>query len=167
MHSLMFRANAVLTFGITLLAALCCLASLSDNLHYTSPSVDLQILHVESFQRLPNGNDEVKLILNITADLQSLFTWNTKQLFVFVAAEYATPKNVLNQVSLWDIIVERKENATIWRRTRNKYSFVDQGNNLRGLDFNLTMYWNVMPLTGAMYTGKFVVPGFKLPQQYR
>ncbi|KAH8949821.1 hypothetical protein BDL97_10G051500 [Sphagnum fallax] len=149
MHSLMFRANAVLTFGITLLAALCCLASLSDNLHYTSPSVDLQILHVESFQRLPNGNDEVKLILNITADLQSLFTWNTKQ------------------VSLWDIIVERKENATIWRRTRNKYSFVDQGNNLRGLDFNLTMYWNVMPLTGAMYTGKFVVPGFKLPQQYR
>ncbi|KAH9549990.1 hypothetical protein CY35_10G049200 [Sphagnum magellanicum] len=149
MHSLMFRANAVLTFGITLLAALCCLASLSDNLHYTSPSVDLQILHVESFQRLPNGNDEVKLILNITADLQSLFTWNTKQ------------------VSLWDIIVERKENATIWRRTRNKYSFVDQGNNLRGLDFNLTMYWNVMPLTGALYTGKFVVPGFKLPQQYR
>ncbi|KAH9549992.1 hypothetical protein CY35_10G049200 [Sphagnum magellanicum] len=108
-----------------------------------------QILHVESFQRLPNGNDEVKLILNITADLQSLFTWNTKQ------------------VSLWDIIVERKENATIWRRTRNKYSFVDQGNNLRGLDFNLTMYWNVMPLTGALYTGKFVVPGFKLPQQYR
>jgi hypothetical protein len=43
MHSLMFRANAVLTFGITLLAALCCLASLSDNLHYTSPSVDLQV----------------------------------------------------------------------------------------------------------------------------
>jgi hypothetical protein len=32
----------------------------------------------------------------------------------------------LGQVSLWDIIVERKENATIWRRTRNKYSFVDQ-----------------------------------------
>jgi hypothetical protein len=43
MHSLMFRANAVLTFGITLLAALCCLASFSDNLHYTSPSVDLQV----------------------------------------------------------------------------------------------------------------------------
>jgi signal peptidase complex subunit 3 len=68
----------------------------------------------------------VKLVLNITADLQSLFTWNTKQLFVFVAAEYATPKNVLNQISLWDTIVERKENATIAQLTRNKYSFVDQ-----------------------------------------
>jgi len=167
MHSFMFRANAVLTFGVTVLALLCCLASVSDNLHHAEPSVDLQILRVESFQRLPNGNDEVKLVLNITADLQSLFTWNTKQLFVFVAAEYATPKNVLNQISLWDTIVERKENATIAQLTRNKYSFVDQGSNLRGLDFNLTMYWNVMPLTGAMYTGKTIVPGLRLPQQYR
>ncbi|KAH9540284.1 hypothetical protein CY35_15G104100 [Sphagnum magellanicum] len=149
MHSFMFRANAVLTFGVTVLALLCCLASVSDNLHHAEPSVDLQILRVESFQRLPNGNDEVKLVLNITADLQSLFTWNTKQ------------------ISLWDTIVERKENATIAQLTRNKYSFVDQGNNLRGLNFNLTMYWNVMPLTGAMYTGKTVVPGLRLPQQYR
>jgi hypothetical protein len=32
----------------------------------------------------------------------------------------------LGQISLWDTIVERKENATIAQLTRNKYSFVDQ-----------------------------------------
>ncbi len=43
MHSFMFRANAVLTFGVTVLALLCCLASVSDNLHHAEPSVDLQV----------------------------------------------------------------------------------------------------------------------------
>ncbi len=43
MHSFMFRANAVLTFGVTVLALLCCLASVSDNLHHAKPSVDLQV----------------------------------------------------------------------------------------------------------------------------
>ncbi|PNX61164.1 signal peptidase complex subunit 3B-like protein, partial [Trifolium pratense] len=39
----------------------------------------------------------VSMTLNISADLQTLFTWNTKQVFVFLAAEYVTPKHVLNQ----------------------------------------------------------------------
>lgn len=41
---------------------------------------------------------QVGITLDISADLQSLFTWNTKQVFVFLAAEYSTPKNILNQV---------------------------------------------------------------------
>ncbi|CAM6097020.1 unnamed protein product [Calypogeia fissa] len=166
MHSVLFRANTVLTFGVTVLAGLCLLASLTDTLHYSSPDVHLEVLNVDVLQRLNNGNDEAKLMLGISADLRSVFTWNTKQLFVFVAAEYASAKNQLNQVSLWDLIVERKEDALIYRRLRNKYPFVDQGSHLRGTEFNLTMYWNVMPLTGRMYTEKRVVTGFQLPQDY-
>ncbi|MCS4559134.1 signal peptidase complex subunit 3 family protein, partial [Shewanella sp. C32] len=60
------------------------------------------------------------MTLNISADLQSLFTWNTKQVFVFLAAEYETPKNSLNQISLWDGIIPSKEHAKFWIHTSNK-----------------------------------------------
>ncbi|XP_028228839.1 microsomal signal peptidase subunit 3-like isoform X1 [Glycine soja] len=59
------------------------------------------VLNINWFQKQPNGNDEVSMTMNISADLQSLFTWNTKQVFVFLAAKYETPKNSLNQLTKW------------------------------------------------------------------
>ncbi|KAL9266926.1 Signal peptidase complex subunit 3A-like protein, partial [Drosera capensis] len=82
MHTFLYRANAVLTLSITILA----------------------VLNVNRFQKLSNGDDEV---------------------FVFVVAEYETPKNSFNQVSLWDGIIRSREQAKIW--IRNKYRFTDQG----------------------------------------
>ncbi|RZC16555.1 NAP1-related protein 2 isoform A, partial [Glycine soja] len=48
------------------------------------------VLNINWFQKQPNGNDEdtilflqVSMTMNISADLQSLFTWNTKQVFDF------------------------------------------------------------------------------------
>lgn len=107
------------------------------------------------------------MTLNISANLQSMFTWNTKQVFVFLAAEYATPKNSLNQVSLWDGIIPSKEHAKFWIHTTNKYRFTDQGSNLRGKEFNLTLHWHVMPKTGKMFADKIVMTGFRLPEEYR
>ncbi|CAN7005138.1 unnamed protein product [Brassica oleracea var. botrytis] len=109
------------------------------------------ISNINWFQKQPHGNDEVSLTLNITADLQSLFTWNTKQVFAFVAAECKTSKNSLNQVSLWDAIIPEKENNKFWIQISNKYRFIDQGHNLRGKDFNLTLHWHVMPKTDKMF----------------
>ncbi|EFJ11713.1 hypothetical protein SELMODRAFT_182919 [Selaginella moellendorffii] len=166
MHSFLLRGNAVLTFALTVLAVACVLASLTDTLHSSKPEVNVEILSVDAFGRNPGGNDEVVLTLHISADLQSVFTWNTKQLFVFLAAEYESSKNVLNQISIWDSIIQSKEDAKIHRRTRNKYSFVDQGSNLRGKDFNLTLHWNIMPVTGAMFSEKRVLTGFRLPKNY-
>jgi len=151
MHSFAYRANALFTFGVTILAIMCVMASLSDNLNTPSPQAEI----------------EVSLTLNISADLQSLFTWNTKQVFIFVAAEYESEKNALNQVSLWDAIIPSKEHAMFWIHTANKYSFVDQGSNLRGQEFNLTMHWHVMPKTGYMYADKKVISGFRLPEEYK
>uniref|UniRef100_A0A0D6RAU9 Signal peptidase complex subunit 3 n=1 Tax=Araucaria cunninghamii TaxID=56994 RepID=A0A0D6RAU9_ARACU len=167
MHSFGYRANALLTFAVTILAIMCAMASLSDNLNTPNPQAQIEVLNVNWFQRHPNGNDEASLTLNISADLQSLFTWNTKQVFVFVAAEYETNKNSLNQVSLWDGIIPSKEHAKFWIHTTNKYAFVDQGSNLRGQDFNLTMHWHVMPRTGYMFADKKVISGFRLPEEYR
>ncbi|XP_071735477.1 signal peptidase complex subunit 3A-like [Rutidosis leptorrhynchoides] len=167
MHSFGYRANGVLTFSIMLLAVICTLASLSDYLNSISPTASVKILNVNRFGKKSTGDDEVAVTLDISADLQSLFTWNTKQVFVFLAAEYSTPKNSLNQVSLWDGILPAKEDAKFSIRTKNKYRFIDQGSNLRGRDFNLTLHWHVMPKTGKMFADKLVLPGFRLPESYR
>jgi hypothetical protein len=79
MHSFGHRANAVATFAVTILAAMCFAASFSDHFNSPSPTASVKILNINWFQKEANGNDEVSMTLNISADLSSLFTWNTKQ----------------------------------------------------------------------------------------
>ncbi|GAY49156.1 Signal peptidase complex subunit 3B [Citrus sinensis] len=146
MHSFGYRANALLTFAVTILALMCTIGSLSDNLNTPSPSAQIEILNINWFQKQPHGNDE---------------------LFIFVAAEYETPKNALNQVSLWDAIIPAKEFAKFSIHTSNKYRFIDQGHSLRGKEFNLTLHWHVMPKTGKMFANKIVMSGYRLPEDYR
>ncbi|GFY91962.1 signal peptidase subunit [Actinidia rufa] len=146
MHSFVYRANAVLTFAVTVLALMCAIASFSDNLNSPSPSADVQVLNINWFQKSTQGNDEV---------------------FVFLAAEYETPQNSLNQVSLWDGIIPSKEHAKFGIHATNKYRFTDQGSNLRGKQYNLTLHWHVMPKTGKMFADKIVMTGFRLPEEYR
>ncbi|KAF4361794.1 hypothetical protein F8388_018960 [Cannabis sativa] len=146
MHSFGYRANALLTFALTILALMCVIASFSDNLNHPTPTAQVQVLNINWFQKQSSGNDEV---------------------FVFLAAEYETPKNSLNQISLWDGIIPTKDNARFWIHTSNKYRFVDQGSNLRGRDFNLTLHWHVMPKTGKMFADKIVMSGYRLPAEFR
>ncbi|XP_057763707.1 signal peptidase complex subunit 3B-like [Salvia miltiorrhiza] len=167
MHSFMQRANVLLTFAITLLALMCAMASVSDNFNSLSPHAQVQVVNINWFQKKPAGDDEVSLSLNISANLESLFTWNTKQVFVFLAAEYGNSKNAFNQISLWDGIIPSREHAKFWIQASNKYRFVDQGSNLRGKEFNLTLHWHVMPKTGKMFADKIVMSGYRLPQAYR
>ena len=85
-------------------------------------------------------------------DLNKLFDWNVKQLFLYLIAEYTTPINVsddryvrsspirllssllqsLNQVILWDKILLRGQNAHVdVRDIATKYYFWDDGEHLR------------------------------------
>ncbi|MCL7023493.1 hypothetical protein MKW94_019798 [Papaver nudicaule] len=103
MHSFGNRLNTLLTFSALLLAVLCILTTtISSNFNEEGPPINAQYLSIFSFdvnrlRKQLSGNDEVILTLNISADLRSAFTWNTKQAFVFVAAEYETAKNSVNQ----------------------------------------------------------------------
>ncbi|THF99812.1 hypothetical protein TEA_028004 [Camellia sinensis var. sinensis] len=268
MHSFGYRANALLTFAVTLLALICAMSSLSDNLNSPSPSSHVKVLNINWFQKSTQGNDEVSLsIVNVdscyTAAIEDSLTYLGREatkvcllyplqvppiylpllhqdhkykqriipklvrwkksafpawcrtvtigspltnwddsscvlvasqhdneyiskLTVIVymeykagfggvvvvdlwvesstrtevrnvkAAEYETPQNSLNQVSLWDGIIPSKEHAKFWIHTTNKYRFTDQGSNLQGKEFNLTLHWHVMPKTGKMFADKIV-----------
>ncbi len=43
MYSWILRLNTVVTLSVTVLAALCAVASMSDNLHRPSPFVELEV----------------------------------------------------------------------------------------------------------------------------
>ena len=58
---------------------------LSLQMVYVHRLIFLAVLKTESF----------KLFLIFCSDLDGLFNWNVKQLFVYLAAEYTTPNNVL------------------------------------------------------------------------
>ena len=129
--------------------------------------VNVSLARVERMHALPNGNDEAYLAFKISADLSSLFSWNTKQLFVWIDAEYQTPRNIENHVSVWDRIIVSKEEAVLsLPYVRNKYKLVDQGHYLRNRKFNLTFHWNVMPTTGALTHGSKTFTGFRLPADF-
>ena len=85
-------------------------------------------------------------------------------------------------MSLWDRIIQEREEAQFTLPfVRNKYPLLDQargpsgvcgcesvvsdvsrlssqGQHLRGLAANLTLYWNVMPIVGRLYIGHMTFP---------
>ena len=74
-------------------------------------------------------------MFDMTADMRALFTWNTKLIFLYITAEYKTELNALNQIVIWDYIIEDVEHAqlTVGRaqtmllpRHHNEYPLIDQ-----------------------------------------
>ena len=52
-------------------------------------------------------------MFDMKADMRHLFNWNTKLVFIYVTAEYETQINGLNQIVIWDYIVE---DIKVWLR---------------------------------------------------
>jgi len=99
MHSVGYRANALLTFAVTILALMCGMASLSDNFNSPSPSAhvqvsifsfhlhfcfrdpcpfsllthSMQVLNINWFQKQPNANDEVTYSSFITLNVYRFY----------------------------------------------------------------------------------------------
>ena len=70
-------------------------------------------------------NDLGFLTFDLQADLAPLFNWNVKQLFLYLTAEYETQANAVNQVVLWDKIIQRGENAVLdYRLGKNRITVV-------------------------------------------
>ncbi|KAK7012699.1 signal peptidase subunit 3 [Favolaschia claudopus] len=88
----------------------------------------------------------------VDADLSSLFNWNTKQLFLYVDAEYTNARGVKNAVVIWDRIVRRKADAKIHYAGKQKYHFKDT-NTFRDAQAIYTLRYNVMPHVGALVYG--------------
>jgi len=157
MHTVLTRGNALLTFTLSVLAALtfCCFLSTAlyaYSANATINTVKVLVKNVPDYSAQKEKQDLGYLTFDLQADLNPLFNWNAKQLFVFLTAEYETSENKLNQVVLWDKIIRRGENANLNLKNMNtNYYFWDDGNGLKGNpNITLTLSWNVIPNAGTL-----------------
>ncbi|MBW0492312.1 hypothetical protein O181_032027 [Austropuccinia psidii MF-1] len=91
----------------------------------------------------------------LEADFRPLFTYNTKQIFVFLLATYSTPEFPFNEVVLWDRIIKNARDAKInLSGARNKYAFKHIGGSFQNANATYSLHYNLMPKVGALKFGK-------------
>ena len=66
--------------------------------HADIGTVKVVVKNVPDYAAGKEKNDLGFLTFDLQADLNPLFNWNVKQLFLYLTAEYQTPNNKLNQV---------------------------------------------------------------------
>eukprot|EP00892_Ulva_mutabilis_P007437 jgi/Ulvmu1/5065/UM021_0082.1 len=114
----------------------------------------------------PRDHDQASLEWRLEADLTQYWNWNTKIIFAYVQAEYETKLNSVNQASLFDVIITKQSKAALKGKVKQKYEFMDQGKHMRGMLFNLTMTWCIMPRVGALRTYEEHLGTFQMPDEY-
>jgi signal peptidase complex subunit 3 len=168
MHNVWVRLNAVVFFALTVLMCMAVLAAFSSYLHTGEPVIES--LRVNELKLLRNfrGRDNAEVYLDIHADLRPAWHWNLKQLFVYVVAEYESDINPLNQIVIWDTIIEDRELAVLnLERLEGKYSLIGQGLELRNKTVQLKLHWDHMPYTGRIYPGMGLGSTYTFPGSYQ
>ncbi|XP_076004334.1 signal peptidase complex subunit 3 [Genypterus blacodes] len=157
MNTVLSRANSLFAFSLSVMAALTFGCFVTTAFKDRRVPVDIHVSkvmlkNVDDFTGPRERSDLGFITFDLSADLQPIFDWNVKQLFLYFSAEYASKSNALNQVVLWDKIVLRGENTKLnLRDMKSKYFFFDDGNGLRSnKNITLTLSWNVVPNAGIL-----------------
>lgn len=103
--------------------------------------------------------ENAKITFDLETDLTPLFTWNTKQVFTYLTAEYSG-KNTDSEVVFWDKIIPSKEKAHLKiQGTKSKYNVWDAQDKLSGKELEFKLKWNIQPYVGPLIYGE--TTGFK------
>ncbi|KAI9731878.1 MAG: hypothetical protein M1834_004329 [Cirrosporium novae-zelandiae] len=112
MHSTLVRVQNVFGYFTTMAFIVAGLAAFSVVLFPQTPSVDLKLRNVQVIKGRPHYYSTKKeeyahIKFDLDADFTSLFNWNTKQLFVYVLANYpsTSPNTPASQSIIWDQII--------------------------------------------------------------
>ncbi|KFH47608.1 Signal peptidase complex subunit-like protein [Hapsidospora chrysogenum ATCC 11550] len=111
MHNTLNRLQSVFGFFTTVAGVLACFIAATDLYTARSPSGVIKPTNTQVVKGRPHyystKKEEYAIIkFSLDADLSSLFTWNTKQVFVYVTAEWPEPgTNATNEAVIWDSII--------------------------------------------------------------
>lgn len=107
--------------------------------------------------------DFLETSLELDMDVSSLFTWDTKQVFLSIVGSYTSPNRVRrfltqpqNEVVFWDRIVRSKRQAKVHvPNLRNKYGLREVSRTFQNItSIEFSVHWNVMPYVGMMRHGR-------------
>ncbi|KAI1391223.1 signal peptidase 22 kDa subunit [Hypoxylon trugodes] len=116
MYNSLTRIQNVFGFFTTVAFVVAALIAASDFTTPRTPSATIKTTNVQVVKGRPHyystKKEEYAIIkFSLDADFSSLFTWNTKQLFVYVTAEWpvapagANSMNQTNKAVIWDTII--------------------------------------------------------------
>ncbi|KAF2969358.1 hypothetical protein GQX73_g4182 [Xylaria multiplex] len=115
MYNSLTRIQNVFGFFTTVAFVVSAIIAASDFTAPRTPSASIKPTNVQVVKGRPHyyssKKEEYAIIkFSLDADMSSLFTWNTKQLFVYVTAEWpSTPSgdgtNQTNKAVIWDSII--------------------------------------------------------------
>ncbi|VUC19929.1 unnamed protein product [Clonostachys rosea] len=113
MHNTLNRFQSVFGFFTTVAFVLGCFIAATDFYAERAPSGTLKVSNLQVVKGRPHYYSSVQeeyaiIKFSLDADLSHLFTWNTKQVFVYVTAEWPAPKsgvNATNEAVIWDSII--------------------------------------------------------------
>lgn len=112
MYSSLVRIQNTFGFFTTVAFVVAALIAATDLLAPRAPSGFLKTTNLQVVKGRPHyystKKEEYAIIkFSLDADLSSLFTWNTKQVFVYVTAEWPAKdgSNATNQAVIWDNII--------------------------------------------------------------
>lgn len=116
MYSSIVRLQNTFGFFTTVAFTIAALIAATDLAAPRAPAGSLKTTNVQVVRGRPHyystKKEEYAIIkFGLDADLSSLFTWNTKQVFVYVTAEWGAAgaggngTTVANQAVIWDTII--------------------------------------------------------------
>ncbi|GAB1314379.1 Signal peptidase complex subunit [Madurella fahalii] len=117
MYSSIVRLQNTFGFFTTVAFVVAAFIAASDLLAPRTPSVgvlkttNLQVVRGRPHYYSSKKEEYAIIKFSLDADLSSLFTWNTKQIFVYVTAEWPSAggtgsgQNATNQAVIWDSII--------------------------------------------------------------
>lgn len=116
MYTSLVRAQNVFGFFTTVAFAVAAFIAATDFLAPRTPSGTIKPTNTQVVMGRPHyystkKEEYASIKFSLDADLSSLFTWNTKQVFVYVTAEWpsaaggSADANATNQAVIWDQII--------------------------------------------------------------
>jgi len=94
-----------------------------------------------------------------------VFTWNTKQVFLYVFVEYEDEARGRQEHVVWNHIIKRenKDHHAITSGIGSFYPVTDRLGSLGGKPFQIAVGWDIMPYVGRLQSGRKSFPGSVFP----
>jgi Signal peptidase subunit len=138
MHNTLTRVQNAFGFftscAFTLAALIAVLSTIPFPAPASPPSASISVRNVQVVKGRPHyyspkREEYANIRFDLDADLSSLFTWNTKQLFVYVMASYPSSSTIgagSSDAVIWDAIIPAPSTPYSFQNLKARY-FPDKG----------------------------------------
>lgn len=149
LHSPLSRVSAIFTFFTSVLGLLVAAIALQSTFYRFEGAVQLSTDNPVVFRW--NKFEMGRFAFDLEANLTGEWNWNTKHLYLWLMAEYSTPRFPRNGVTLWDTVLRSPGQSVVSLHNQQlKYRFLDRQDGLSGTNVTLAVRYAVCPHSGYM-----------------